>query len=59
MAKEIVSNIHARMRYLTDLYELPDEEANPVGSKVVTALALFGVYCTTRKLYESSKALTE
>ena len=58
MAKQIASNIHTRMRNLTELY-YPDDEINPGASKLITALALFGVYCTTRKLYNSSKPLAE
>ena len=57
-SNQILNSMHLRVRDLMNRY-YPDEEDNPAANKLLTALALFGVYCTTRKLYSASRPLAD
>ena len=51
--EKIVASVSQHMDgFLADQYL---SETHPVAGKIVSALALFGVVCVTRKLYKHSK----
>ena len=55
--ESLVSSVQARLEdFLADQYS---SEKHPYIGKVVTALALLGIYCSARNVYRHSKSLAK
>ena len=56
-ASTSLSSLQTRIDGLLD--GLYSDEENPLAGKVVSALALLGIYCVTRKAFKYSKSLVK